>query len=128
MADDAYELYTFCNSLREDLIIVFCAHSEEYKSTDSMTGEDCIRQRTMFPGQATAKQELAKFLNYNLYTMVDADVTQADIEAGESRYKFRTQTNGRDEARSTMGVLPYVMPNDLGEVVRLIQEKDLCIA
>ena len=129
MADDAYELYTFCNKqLREDLIVVFCAHSEEYKSSDSMTGEECIKIRTMFPGQAAAKQELAKFLNYNLYTMIDSEVSQSDIEKGECRYKFRTQSNGKDEARSVLGVLPYMMNNDLGQVISLIREKDLCIA
>jgi len=42
-------------------------------------------------------------------------------------YSLVTQNNGKNEARSTYGVLDYKMPNDLGAVANAIRVHDLGI-
>ncbi len=113
---DVYELYTVASQLREDLIVVFCAHSEGYQE-DGIT-----KYRTKHGGQKLTKLNLNSRLSYNLYT----DVTTGSDNKRE--YSFITQTDGNTEARSVDGVLPYKMPNDLGEVVSLIRKLDLGIS
>lgn len=115
-AMDVYELYTIASQLRDDLIIVFCAHTESYQEN----GETYYR--TKHGGQKSTKLNLNSRLSYNLYT----DVTVSS--SGEREYWFITQTDGNTEARSVEGVLPYKMPNDLSMVVKLIREKDLGIS
>jgi len=114
-AMDVYELYTIASQLRDDLIIIFCAHTESFQEN----GETYYR--TKHGGQKSTKLNLNSRLAYNLYT----DVTVSS--SNEREYWFVTQTDGHTEARSVEGVLPYRMPNDLGQVVKLIQERDLGI-
>ncbi len=114
-AMDVYELYTIASQLRDDLIIIFCAHTESFQEN----GETFYR--TKHGGQKATKLNLNSRLAYNLYTDVTVN------SSNEREYWFVTQTDGHTEARSVEGVLPYRMPNDLGTVVRLIQEKDLGI-
>lgn len=112
---DIYELYTVASELREDLIVAFCAHQEGYQE-DGKT-----YYRTKHGGQKLTKLNLNSRLSYNLYTEV---TTTSD---NRREYWFITQTDGATEARSVQGVLPYKMPNDLGEVVGLIRKLDLGI-
>lgn len=122
LGDDAYELYSFVRTqIPDEIIVVFMCHSEKYKYIDESFQEQTY-ERTLFPGAMTTKMNLAKFLNYNLYTVYDS--AEEDIS---KRFKLSTISNGRNEARSVYGVLPHVMPNDLAEVIRLIKEKDLMI-
>ncbi len=115
LAMDVYELYTIASELREDLIVVFGAHQEGYQE-DGVT-----KYRTKHGGQKLTKVNLNSRLSYNLYTDVS---TTSD---NRREYWFITQTDGATEARSVQGVLPYKMPNDLGEVVGLIRKLDLGI-
>lgn len=112
---DVYELYTVSSELREDLIVVFCAHQEGYQE-DGVT-----KYRTKHGGQKLTKVNLNSRLSYNLYTDVTTD------SGNQRAYWFITQTDGATEARSVEGVLPLKMPNDLGEVVSLIRKLDLGI-
>lgn len=126
LAADCYSLYSFCNkqippSGIDDVIIVFFAHIESFKAVDPLNGMETMAIRTAFPSKSATKQQLSKFLSYNIMTVVDMN------EEPENRYKFRTQTTGADEVRSVYGVLPFMMPNNLAEVIRLIREKDLCL-
>jgi hypothetical protein len=123
---EAYELYEWCTGLRraedtDNLFIVFMCHSETYKTVD-LRGNEILAQRTSFPGAMSHKNLLTKFLNYNLYAYFDAEEDEVD-----KRYKFVTQSNGRTEARSTEGVLPLEMKNDLNEVIHRIRKYDLCL-
>ena len=124
VANDAYELYSFAKGLErpgdDNLIIVFIAHAEEYRSINPQTGMEELHFRTLFPGKQATKNRLSKFLPYNVYTYLDFEEQEH-----EKRYKFRTQNTGFCEARSTYGVLPLTMGNDLGEVIRLIRKYDL---
>lgn len=115
-AMDVYELYTISSQLREDLIIVFTAHAESYQEGEK------TKYRTKHGGKKLTKINLNSRLSYNLYT----DVTTTSDNKRE--YWFITQTDGSTEARSVEGVLPYKMPNDLGEVVSLIRKLDLGIS
>lgn len=116
LAADIYELYRVAHSLRDDLIIVFMAHTEEY----DVDGETHYRTKTN--GKKLTKINLSSKLTYNLYTRLESN---GDNEPAD--YFFITQSNGKNEARSTKGVLPFKMPNDLYEVVKAIREKDLGI-
>lgn len=101
------------SNLRDDLIIVFMAHPQEV-----VKGDQLIRYTTKFPGKMLTKINMNGKLNYNLYGLVETD-------GDEKTYHFITQNDGINEARSTEGVLPHKMNNDLKEVCRLIREKDL---
>lgn len=114
LAGVIYDLYSGAAALRDDLIVVFTAHIEEYQ-VDTET-----HWRTKTVGAKLTKLNLNSKLSYNLYTQVSE-------ENGKRIYKFSTQTNGKNEARSVAGVLPLMMDNDLAEVVRLIREKDLLL-
>lgn len=112
-AADIYELYSMASGLRDDLIIVFMAHPQEV-----VKGDQLIRYTTKFPGKMLTKLNMNGKLNYNLYGVVEN-------EGSTKTYSFITQSDGITEARSTEGVLPYKMPNDLNQVCKLIREKDL---
>lgn len=111
-AKEIYDLYSLVPKLRKDLIVVFVAHIEPYEAD----GETHYRTKT--GGQKLTKLNLNSKLAYNLYTKVE--------RSGEhAQYSFITQSDGKNEARSVAGVLPYEMPNDLGMVVNLIRTKQL---
>lgn len=100
------------HKLRDDLIVVFGAHTEEYL-IDGVT-----HLRTKTGGQKLTKLNLSGKLTYNLYTQVERDGSTPE-------YFFITQNMGNTEARSSEGVLPLKMPNDLAEVIRRIRVYDL---
>ncbi len=113
---DIYELYTVASKLRDDLIIVFCAHVEPYEENG------VTMYRTKHGGQKLTKLNPNSRVAYNLFT---------DLKVGSDgtrTYQFITQTDGTTEAGSVEGVLPLVMPNDLGEVIYRIRKYDLGIS
>ena len=118
LAGEIYDMYSEIPSLRDDLIVVFMAHSmlENPKDPDS-------KVITKTNGAMLTKLNLMSRLNYNLYTYVEP----GDGEK-PGLYYFITQSDGNNECRSTYGVLDYKMPNDLGAVVTAIRTKDLGLA
>ena len=108
-----YELYTMASGLRDDLIIIFMAHTEGYEENG------VTKYRTKHGGQKLTKINLNSRLSYNLYTHV---TTASD---GKPIFEFITQNDGLNEARSVEGVLPLKMSNDLGEVVERVRKFDL---
>jgi len=113
-AADIYDLYNMAHKLRDDLIIIFGAHTEEYV----VDGATFFRTKT--GGQKLTKLNLSGKLTYNLYTQVERDGSKPE-------YLFITQNLGNTEARSSEGVLPLKMPNDLSQVISLIRKYDLGI-
>lgn len=111
-----YELYTTARFLREDLIVVFCAHCESYQE-DGIT-----KYRTKHGGQKTTNLNPNTRVAYNLFTNVKIS------SEGIPQYEFVTQTNGTTEAGSVFGVLPLTMPNDLEQVISAIRRLDLGIS
>jgi len=113
LAISIYELYDLIRSeLRSDLIVFCMAHIEPYDNNG------VTNWRTKFDGKKLTKLNMSGKLNYNLYSHV------LSLGEGRNEYMLITQSDGTNEARSTKGVLPYKMPNDLSEVVKLINEKD----
>lgn len=109
---DIYELYDMIRAeLREDLTVFCMAHIEPYDDNGEM------KWRTKFEGKMLTKANMSGKLCYNLYTGVEK-------VGDETRYYLTTQTSGRNEARSTRGVLPAKMDNDLLAVAMLIKEKE----
>jgi len=113
LSEIAYELYNFIREdLRDDLIVYIMAHVEVYQE-DGVT-----KYRTLFPGKQLTKLNMSGKLNYNLYTEIDT------VSPGKFEYNFVTQTDGTNEARSSYGVLPYKLPNNLEEVRLLINKAE----
>lgn len=115
MAQDIYELYTFAHGLRDDLIVIFMAHSEGYVE-DGVT-----KYRTKTSGKAMTRFNLNGKLTYNLYTHVEIDpMTDKPV------YKFITQNLGVTEARSSYGAFDSIeIPNDMAYVIEQVWTKDL---
>lgn len=113
MAVDIYELYDMIRSdLRDDLIVFTMAHIEAYE----VDGE--TNWRTKFNGKYATKLNLNSKLNYNLYAFVDRTNEEQGV------YSLITQSNGKNEARSPMDVLPYKMENNLLSVVTAIASSE----
>ena len=114
MAGGIYDGYGIIPDLRDDLCVIFMAHTESFEED----GE--THYRTKLNGQKLTKLNLNSKISYNLYTKVE-------YTGDTPEYFFITQSNGRTEARSTYGVLDYKMPNDLGEVISRIRKYDFGI-
>lgn len=114
LAAQVYDLMGLLRDIpRDDLIIYVMAHIEPYE----VEGETFWRTKTN--GQKLTKLNLNSRLNYNLYTHVEHNpITE------KSEYKFVTQSNGKNEARSAHGVLDYKIPNDLELVRKAILESE----
>lgn len=112
LAIDIYELYNLAADLRDDLFIITEMHIEPY----DVDGE--THWRGKYNGQKLTKLNMNGRLNYNLYTFVEYD------ELNGNTYHFITQNNGKTEARSPEGVLPFKMDNDMKQVLELIVESD----
>lgn len=114
MAGEVYDLMGLLREIpRDDLVIFVTAHIEPYE----VEGETYWRTKTN--GQKLTKLNLNSRLNYNLYTRVEHNpVTE------KNEYSFITQSDGKNEARSAFGVLPYKMPNDLEAVRKAILESE----
>lgn len=114
LAGDIYDLMALLRDIpREDIIFYVMAHIEEYE----VDGETHWRTKTN--GQKLTRLNMNSRLNYNLYTQVEHNpVTE------QSEYFFITQSNGKNEARSTYGALDYKIPNDLEFVRKKIFEAE----
>lgn len=113
MAIEIYELYELLRQVGSpELVIFVMAHIEPYNV------DDTTRWRTKTNGKALTKLNLSSKLNYNLYTHVE------HRGEGNNEYFLLTQTDGKTEARSAAGVLPYKMSNDLEQVRTLIVQSE----
>lgn len=114
MAVDVYELYDrIRGELRDDLVVFVMAHIIPYEAD----GE--THWKTKLGGRYLSKLDLNSKLNYNLYTQIERD------GEGPATYSLITQSNGRNEARSAMGVLDFKVENNLLKVGETIREKEL---
>lgn len=124
IGQQAWDFYVFCGTLREDLFVILMNHTETIKAVNAISGDEALRTQTLIPGAFVDKQKLTKFVNYSLTAFIDPEIDPSDKTIAHTRYKFRTQSNGADNARSTMDVLPYIMPNDLKLVIDMIRVND----
>ena len=114
LAGDVYDLYRLIADLREDLTVFCIAHTEDYVGKDGIT-----RQRLKTNGAKLTKLNLEGLTTYTLYT------TTVKGEEG-IEYKFETQNNGFNTARSPEGVFEsFAINNDFKEVDSSIREYEL---
>ncbi len=107
IARDIYKIMMTANSLSDDCFVFFMWHpdfDDEGKVIVKTVGKQTEKINTP-PG----------FFSIVLRTVVNIQ--------GESReYNFRTQTDGRDPAKSPDGMFDYMIPNDLDYVVKKVKE------
>lgn len=103
MAKNYYDLIQYCQTLRDDLTIVFITHLENY-------GTDIDPEYRMWTtGKMLVNQiNLDGLFSYIIYAERYID----DID-GEVHYRFKTRTDGNDTCRSVSGCFSekYIEPN-----------------
>jgi hypothetical protein len=115
LAGDIYDLYRLISQLREDLTVFCIAHTEDYVGVDGI-----VRQRLKTNGSKLTKLNLEGLTTYTLYTKV------VKGEGGINLYKFDTQTNGFNTARSPEEVFETIeIDNDFALVDKAIRDYEL---
>lgn len=103
MAKNYYDLIQYCQSLREDLTIVFITHLENY-------GTDIDPEYRMW----TTGKMLTNQINLDgLFSYIIYAERYVDDSDGEVHYRFKTRTDGNDTCRSVAGCFAdkYIEPN-----------------
>lgn len=118
LSESAYELYDFIRDHMRDDIIVFIMAHVQVVTDNRPDGTVVSRYTTKYPGKKLTSLSMNSKLNYILYTKVEAE------GGGEISYQFITQNDGTTEARSSFGVLPLLMPNNLEDVRKAISEAE----
>jgi hypothetical protein len=107
IARDIYKIMQMANSLNDDTFVFFMWHpdyDDEGKVIVKTVGKQTEKINTP-PG---------------FFSIVIR--TEVKVMGEERQYLFRTQTDGRDPAKSPSGMFDYHMPNDLAEVVKKVRE------
>ena len=110
-AADIYELFKLTQSevLREDLYIVFLGHTEEWKDNH------ITKHRLKSGGAKLTNLNVEGKLTYTFYTEVE-------FNEGKPEYFFVTQSDGTTTARTPHGCFERRIPNDLGSIIKRIEE------
>ena len=112
MALHAWEVFESGRNLRDDLNVYILAHPEEVgKGMDKK-----VEMKTF------GKMFREKITPEGYFTIVLVGDPEFDAESNVTDYRFRTQTNGSDPAKSPEGMFPLYIPNDLGLISRRIEE------
>jgi len=112
-AKDTYDIIKLVRQLREDLVVVIMAHTEDNYDVD---GE--LKSSFKVIGGKLIKEKIVpeSFFHMVLYT----DVV---IKDGKPEYYFLTQNNGKNTCRSPLGLFTeYRIPNDLKDVIEKYKE------
>ena len=110
-AGEIYDLYSLAGSetLRDDLIVIFIGHVEIYEDNFKK------RWRLKTGGTKLTKLNVEGKLSYTFYTEVS-------FKDKKPIYKFVTQTDGTNTARTPEGCFEYQIDNNLGFIVNTIKE------
>ena len=110
-AADIYELFKLTQSevLREDLYVIFMGHTEEWKDNH------VTKHRLKTGGAKLTNLNVEGKLTYTFYTEVE-------FKEDKPVYYFVTQSDGTTTARSPYGCFDTKIPNDLGLIVKTIDE------
>lgn len=103
MAKNYYDLIQYCQTLRDDLTIVFITHLENY-------GTDIDPEYRMW----TTGKMLVNQINLDgLFSYIIYAERYIDDVDGEVHYRFKTRTDGNDTCRSVSGCFSekYIEPN-----------------
>jgi len=112
LARHMYDVLNTARNLRESLKVIVLTHDEIVK-------EGALQRRKIktIGNLLDDKITLEGMFTYVFFTHVEKVVGK-----DSSDYFFITQTDGFTSAKSPKGCLPYKMPNDLAQVVKLIDE------
>lgn len=103
MAKNYYDLIDKCQSLRDDILVVFISHIDN-------GGTETEPQYKLW----TTGKMLTNQINLDgLFSYIIYAERIVDNISGEVKYVFRTQTNGNDTCRSVQGCFAdkYIEPN-----------------
>lgn len=116
MAKNYYDLIQYCQSLRDDLTVIFITHIENY-------GTDIDPEYRMWTTgkMLTTQINLDGLFSYIIYSERYID----DID-GDVHYRFKTRTDGNDTCRSVEGCFEdkYIEPN-MKDVIDTINKFEL---
>jgi hypothetical protein len=103
MAKNYYDLIQHCQSLRDDLTVVFVTHIENY-------GTDIDPEYRMW---TTGKMLTSQINLDGLFSYIIYSERYIDDVDGEVHYRFKTRTDGNDTCRSVDGCFEdkYIEPN-----------------
>lgn len=103
MAKNYYELLMMCQSLRDDLTVVFISHIENVGTEEN----------PMYKIWTTGKM-LSQRVNLDgLFSYLIYSERYKDDESDEIKYRFKTRTDGNDTCRTVAGCFEdkYIEPN-----------------
>ena len=103
MAKNYYELLMMCQSLRDDLTVVFICHIENVGTEEN----------PMYKIWTTGKM-LSQQVNLDgLFSYLIYSERYKDDESDEIKYRFKTRTDGNDTCRTVAGCFEdkYIEPN-----------------
>lgn len=103
MAKNYYELLMMCQSLRDDLTVVFICHIENIGTEEN----------PMYKIWTTGKM-LSQQVNLDgLFSYLIYSERYKDDESDEIKYRFKTRTDGNDTCRTVAGCFEdkYIEPN-----------------
>ena len=103
MAKNYYELLMMCQSLRDDLTVVFICHIENVGT------EETPMYKIWTTGKMLSQQvNLDGLFSYLIYSE-----RYKDDESDEIKYRFKTRTDGNDTCRTVAGCFEdkYIEPN-----------------
>lgn len=107
IARDIYKIMMTANSLDEDVFVFFMWHPD-------LDDDNNVIVKTA--GKQTEKVNTPQsFFSF----LLRAEVS---VRGEDREYTFRTQTDGRDPAKSPDGMFDYRIPNDLDYVIKKIKE------
>ena len=103
LAKNYYDLIEHCQGLRDDLMVVFISHVENYG-----TDLDPMYRIWTTGKMLTSQINLDGLFSYIIYSERAIDDT-----SGEIIYRFKTRTDGNDTCRSVQGCFEekYIEPN-----------------
>jgi hypothetical protein len=108
-----YALFQKLKSFTDNGIHVIISGHDETIQDESGSGMKRLKTKGKEWEGCTEKE-------FDIVLWADAKV----VKEGEVEYEFVTQTNGKTPAKSPMEMLPLRMPNDMNEVIKLINEYD----
>lgn len=103
MAKNYYDLIHHCQNLRDDLLVVFITHVENYG-----TEIDPLYRMWTTGKMLTTQINLDGLFSYIIYSERYMDDTEDEV-----KYRFKTRTDGNDTCRSVQGCFEnkYIEPN-----------------
>lgn len=103
MAKNYYDLIQFCQTLREDITVIFITHLENYG-----TEIDPLYRMWTTGKMLTTQVNLDGLFSYIIYSE-----KIVDDATNEVKYQFKTRTDGNDTCRSVQGCFKdkYIEPN-----------------